>query len=44
MALNNGPDAASAAKVTVDLQGATVSQAIASQGSYSNGVWTLGDW
>ena len=42
MALNNGPDAAPAAQVTVDLQGATVSQAIASQGSYGDGVWTLG--
>ena len=43
MALNNGPDTAPAARVTVDLQGANVSQAIASQGSYSNGVWTLGE-
>ena len=43
MALNNGPDGAPAARVTVDLQGATVSQAIASQGSYSNGVWTIGE-
>ena len=43
MALNNGPDTAPAAKVTVNLQGATVSEAIASQGSYSNGVWTIGN-
>ena len=42
-ALNNGPDSAPAAQMTVDLQGATVSQAIASQGSYSNGVWTIGN-
>ena len=42
LALNNGPDHASAARVAVDLQGATVSQAIASQGSYSNGEWTIG--
>ena len=43
VAVNNGPDGAPAARVTVDLQGATVSQAIASRGSYSNGVWTLGE-
>ena len=43
MAVNNGPDAAPAAKVTVNLQGATVSQATTSQGNYSNGVWTLGN-
>ncbi|MCY4388955.1 MAG: hypothetical protein OXC18_17830 [Desulfurellaceae bacterium] len=43
LAVNNGPDAAPAAQVTVDLQGATVSQAIASQGNYSNGVWTIGE-
>ena len=43
-ALNNGPDSAPAAQVTVDLQGATVSQAIASQGSYNNGVWTIGEF
>ena len=43
-ALNNGPDAAPAAQVKVDLQGATVSQAIASQGSYNNGVWTIGEF
>lgn len=42
MAVNNGPDTAPAAQVTVDLQGATVSQATPSQGSYSNGVWTIG--
>ena len=42
-AVNNGPDGAPAAQVTVDLQGATVSQAIASQGSYNNGVWTIGE-
>ncbi len=42
MAVNNGPDAAPAAQVTVDLQGANVSQVIASQGSYGNGVWTIG--
>ena len=42
IALNNGPSAAPAAQVTVDLQGAIVSQAIASQGSYDDGVWTLG--
>ena len=43
MALNNGPDAAPA-QVAVDLQGATVSQAIASQGSYdrATGIWTIG--
>ena len=42
-AVNTGPDNAPAAKVTVDLQGASVSEAIASQGSYSNGVWTIGN-
>ncbi len=45
MALNNGPDTAPAAQVTVDLQGATVSQAIASQGSYdrTTDIWTIGE-
>ncbi len=43
VAVNNGPDNAPAARVTVDLQGATVSQTIASRGSYTNGVWTIGE-
>ena len=45
MAVNNGPDSAPAAQVTVDLQGVTVSQAIASQGSYdrTTGIWTIGE-
>ncbi len=43
MALNNGPDAVPAARVTVDLQGASVSPPIASQGTYRSGEWFLGE-
>ncbi len=43
MALNTGPDSAPAAKVTVDLQGASVSPPIASQGTYRSGEWFLGE-
>ncbi len=50
VAANNGPDSAPAAQVTVNLQGANVSRATPSQGSYDynpdtdTGIWTLGDF
>ena len=40
-AVNNGPDAATA--VTVTVLPTSVVQAIATQGSYTNGVWTIGE-